>query len=102
MKNISRAVALIAAAGVLSFTLVAQPASAEGDCNTKSTKTKTSTTAKSACTAQARIYRYISVYPSRFDGPKGKVSTISETAGVEAGHATRTYYGGGWTWWYNF
>lgn len=102
MKKISRAAALVAAAGVLSFTLVAQPASAEGDCNTKSTKTKTSTTAKSACTAQARIYRYVSVYPTAIDGPKATYSKAESSAGSEAGHATRTYYGGGWTWWYNF
>lgn len=74
-------------------------ANANGDCNTQSTKGKTWTVARSACTAQARIDRYVTGYPTTYLGPKGQYSKVTETVGVNAGNATRTMYGGAWTWW---
>lgn len=101
-KKPARFFAVSLAATLFGLAFIAQPAVAAGDCNTKSTKTKTTTTANSACTAQARIYRYVSSYPTAYDGPKANFSKVTASNGTEAGHATRTYYGGGWTWWYNF
>lgn len=59
------------------------------------TRTDTGTCYKS----QARIYRYISSYPTAYDGPQSRTSSyISSSAGTNAGHAGRAQGASGAPW----
>lgn len=68
-----------------------QSASAHTSCYVGGTKTSTSTTAyANDCTsAQARIDRYITSYPTSFYGSWGSTSFVSSSAGVNAGNYVR-------------
>lgn len=84
--------ALSAAALASSMLLVpSTPASAHTTCSLGGSKTSTSTTAyANDCTsAQARIDRYISSYPTVYVSGWGSSPTVSSSAGVNSGNYVR-------------
>lgn len=91
MRNRPRAIIFAVSLASAAVLVPSQTASAHTSCSVGGNKTSTSTTAyANDCTsAQARIDRYISSYPTSYYGSWGATSYVSATGGVNSGNYVR-------------
>lgn len=110
-RAIAMPIAALFAVGLFAAADVAATAPAQAACTAISTKgggTPSWTRSKSndcAGNVQARVYRYISSYPTAYDGPQSRNSYRSATGGTAAGHSMRIQIAAGgtaWTHWASF